>query len=272
MDWKALAMVLLSLLATPVNAEYVLSAPPRETPEEGAALYGPLAKSLSEVLGESVVYRHPGNWPAYGRNMRKGNYDFVFDAPHFASWRIEHLNHTPLAVLPGKLDFVIVTTNDEIKNTRDLIGHRFCGLGSPNMGTLIVQNMFRNPVQQPTYVFLKGGFGAVFNAVVADKCEAGVLRSPFYFKKLSDADRSLVRLVKQTRPTPNQTLTGSPRLSNEAKLAITEMLTDPRRAAEGSRALFNRFSKGAKAWERPDLSAYTYLNLLLESQAWGWAM
>ncbi|MCB1738086.1 MAG: PhnD/SsuA/transferrin family substrate-binding protein [Gammaproteobacteria bacterium] len=270
MDWKAFATVVLSLMFSSVNAEYVLSAPPRETPEAGAAVYGPLADSLGQVLGESVVYRHPGNWAAYGRNMRDGMYDFVFDAPHFGSWRIEHLNHTPLAALPGKLDFVIVSTNPEIKTGKDLISKRFCGLESPNMGTLIVQNMFRNPVQQPVYVFVKGGVPAVFNALTDGKCEAGVLRSPYYFKKLSDADRSRVKLVQQTKPTPNQTLTGSPRLSNDAKVAIMDMLTDPARAKVGSQALFARFSKNATAWERPDVTAYTYLNLLLEGQAWGW--
>ncbi|MCP5352597.1 MAG: PhnD/SsuA/transferrin family substrate-binding protein [Chromatiales bacterium] len=270
MDWKAFAAAALALLVMPVNAEYVLSAPPRETPEEGQLVYGPLADSLSEVLGERVVYRHPGNWAAYGRNMREGLYDFVFDAPHFGSWRIEHLNHTPLAALPGKLDFVIVATSADIKSTKDLVSRKFCALESPNMGTLIVQNMFRNPVRTPVFVFLKGGFEAVYEAVATGKCEAGVLRSPFYFKKLSDADRAKVRLVEQTKPTPNQTLTGSPSLNNDAKLAITDMLADPARAAAGSSALFERFSKGTKAWDRPELSSYTYLNLLLEGQAWGW--
>lgn len=270
MDWKAIAAVVLALMFTSVQAEYVLSAPPRETPEEGEALYGPLAESLGRVLGEKVSYRHPGNWAAYGRNMRDGMYDFVFDAPHFGSWRIEHINHTALAALPGKLDFVIVATNPEITTTKDMISRRFCGLESPNMGTLIVQNMFRNPVQQPVYVFIKGGFPAVFDALLAGKCESAVLRSQFYFKKLADADRAKVRLIQQTKPTPNQTLTGSPRLGNDAKAAITDMLTNAARAKAGSGPLFARYSKAAEAWDRPDITGYTYLNLLLEGQAWGW--
>lgn len=252
-----------------VQAELILSAPPRESAEDGEAIYGPLAEGLSKVLGTKVTYQHPVNWPSYGKQMRAGHYDLAFDAPHFGSWRIEHVNHQPIATLPGVLDFVIVSTNKEYNSTKDLVGKRFCGLASPNMGTLTVQHLYKNPVRQPTFVYVTGGFSGVYKSLIAGKCEAAVLRAPFYRKKLNDTQRSELKLLHTSRPTPNQTLTGGPRLSADQKTSIREALTNPANI-DFSQALFNRFSKGSRAWIEPNPMGYAYLNLLLEGHAWGW--
>src|SRR4030065_392505 len=47
----------------------VLSAPPRDTPEEGAKRFAPFADYLSQALGRQVVYRHAGNWCAPTRRL-----------------------------------------------------------------------------------------------------------------------------------------------------------------------------------------------------------
>jgi hypothetical protein len=59
-----------------------------------------------------VRYEHPGNWLHYQRNLRNDMYDIVFDGPHFASWRMEHLEHDMLVKLPGNLQFYLLTGAD----------------------------------------------------------------------------------------------------------------------------------------------------------------
>ncbi len=266
---KAIVSVVILGSSTFSYGELIFSAPPRESAEKGMAIYGPLADQMSNILGETVTYQHPGNWPNYSRDMRAGVFDIVFDAPHFGAWRIEHLGHTPLVKLPGVLDFVVVTTNPDYTKIKQLVGKRFCGLASPNMGTLTVQHMFSNPTRQPSFVYVKGGFAGVYSAIVSGKCVAGVLRHPYYAKKLTKEQRNEIHLVKVSNATPNQTLTVSSKLSEDAKQTLLEALTDSSQN-EGSSALFNRFSKGTKAWVETDATAYTYLNLLLEGHAWGW--
>ena len=85
-----------------VQADLILSAPPRESLEDGQELYGPLAEHLSTLLGEEVTYQHPDNWLHYQRELRNDVYDIVFDGPHFVSWRVKNLKHDVLLKLPGK--------------------------------------------------------------------------------------------------------------------------------------------------------------------------
>ena len=95
-------------------ADLILTAPPRETPEAGHAVYAPLARYLSVLLGEPVIYEHPINWKRYEKKMRNDEYDIIFDGPHFAAWRIESLLAKPLIKLPGSLRFVLVVKKSDI--------------------------------------------------------------------------------------------------------------------------------------------------------------
>ena len=82
------------------SPELVFSAPPRETPTIGNKRYQPIASYLSKVLGRKVVYKHPGTWGAYRTEMLQGDYDIVFDGPHFNSYRAEKMKYNILAKIP----------------------------------------------------------------------------------------------------------------------------------------------------------------------------
>ena len=125
----------------------ILTAPPRESIEKGKHTYEPIAKYLSSVLNKKIEYQHPGNWLSYSADMRKGKYDLVFDGPHFVSWRIQRLRHTPLVKIPGGFIFRFVAdkANRKVSKVDDLIGRKVCGHAPPNQGTLRLYNEFRNP-------------------------------------------------------------------------------------------------------------------------------
>lgn len=109
-----------------VAKELILSAPPRENAAEGRKIFQPFAAKLSEILGRKVSYQHPHGWLSYQRDMRNGVYDLVFDGPHFASWRIEHLGHRAVVKLPGTLSFHLLTDKNfsDIQKSKDLIGKK----------------------------------------------------------------------------------------------------------------------------------------------------
>lgn len=258
-----------SYLTGNAYAEFVFSAPPRETPEEGQKTYGPLAEYLTELLGEEVRYEHPGNWAKYAVDMRDGKYDIAFDAPHFGAWRINNIKHTPVAKLPGKLAFVVIVKRDEVKlnSMIDLLSVKICALASPNLGTVTVYNMFDNPVYQPQLFEVKGGFKGVYQALIDGQCRAAVIRDNLYFN-LSQQEKDALKVIKRSKPIPDQTLTISHRLSSKKKMIVDSLVS-----VQGSKAasnLLNRFGKEATSFERTELQDYRNLDQLLTGVVWGW--
>lgn len=131
-----LGLLLGTLIHNAALADIVLSAPPRESAEADAKLYEPLAESLTELLGEKMVYQYPGSWHNYQKQLQNDKYDIVFDGPHFAAWRMTSLQARPLVRLPGSLRFVLVVPTKDIVKVNDLVGKPVCTLPSPNLGAL----------------------------------------------------------------------------------------------------------------------------------------
>ena len=265
-------MSLAGLTSAPfAHADYVLTAPPREDPASGQAVYGPLAEHLSSLLGEKVVYQHPGDWRSYERKMRDGAYDIIFDGPHFAAWRIEKGIAHPLVKLPGRLDFVVAVRADqpELRDVQSLIGKRVCVLPSPNLTAMTAYSMFQNPMRQPQFIPVRGGMPQLAEKVANGDCVAGVLRTSFYEKKLNDAQRQALRVLVRSQPLTNQGITVSNRLDAAARQKMASaLLTDDGRKAAGS--LLSRFGSTEKGFEPASQDDYAGQNLLKQNMLFGW--
>ncbi|MGD8783658.1 MAG: PhnD/SsuA/transferrin family substrate-binding protein [Thioalkalispiraceae bacterium] len=254
-----------------VAADLVMTAPPREKPEAGKKIYGPVAEHLTKLLGKKVVYEHPKNWLNYQRDMRNDKYDFVFDGPHFISWRMAHHGHDVLVKLPGTLVFHLVTskTDTEINNTEDLVGKKICGISPPNLSTLSVIAAYPNPVRQPVIVGIKGGMGAVHKNYQAGECRAAVFRRAFFNKKLAKEAREKYKIIYTSTPVPNQGFSVSKRISKREKNLIVQSFTfgDGVKATSG---VLRRFGGKAKNFIRAKTEEYQGHNLLLEGVIFGW--
>lgn len=261
--------MLFGLLST-AQATLVLTAPPRETPKAGQKFYGPIATALTQYTGVKVVYRHPKNWIEYSRDMREGKYDLVFDGPQFASWRMAHIDHEPLAALDGKLQFVIVAKNGNkhIMDLQDLLGKKLCGLASPNLGTLAAFNLFHNPIIQPSMINVKGGMRAVIKNFFAGKCDAAVLRIDLY-NRLPAEKKKKMRVVARSRAMPNQSFTVSKHVDASTRKKMHEFFKTPN-AAQAANNLLERFSKKKKYFVTAQLKEFDGLNDLLEGVVFGW--
>lgn len=266
-----LILAVLFVLPAALKAELVFTAPPREKPEQGQKIYGPLAEALSKALGEKVVYEHPKDWITYSFNMRKGRYAFVFDGPHFGAWRMVNLGHVPLVALPGALQFHLITRSDSrIKHLEDLNGKQVCGLPPPNLGSMSILSQYDNPVRQPLILApKKGGFPQVYQEWLDGKCEAAILRNAFFKTKIPDNIKAQIRIVYSSPAMPNQTLTASNEIDGAQRETIIKQLTHADSAA-GVEPLLQRFSKNSTALIAADPQGYAGLNLLLEGRVWGW--
>lgn len=263
--------MLMFLISGSASAEFVFTAPPRETPEQGQVLYGPMADALTQQLGVKVSYQHPGNWVNYQKMIRDDQADLFFDGPHFAAWRIDTKKAEPLVKLPGVLNFVLVSRSEdkEIASTRDLVSMKVCALPSPNLGTLTAYSMFPNPSQQPKFVNIKGGFKAVHKALVAGKCEGAIIRKSVYSKALDSTARSTLNVLQESDPLTNQGITVSTRIDAANTKKISDFLASTQGKAASAK-LFQRFSKGNEKFVPAKSADYQGHNLLVDNMVFGW--
>lgn len=265
-------IVSIVLLAQSVVAkDLIMTAPPREKPEAGKKLYGPVAAHLSKLLGKKVVYEHPKNWLNYQRDMRKDRYDIVFDGPHFISWRMAHLGHEVIVKLPGTLVFYLTLSkkDNEIQAINDLVAKKICGISPPNLSTLSIIAAYPNPVRQPVIKGIKGGMGAVHKSYKAGKCRAAVFRRAFFKKKLKKEARESYKIIYTSKAVPNQAFSVSKRLSAREKSLIIQSFTlgDGVKATSG---ILRRFGGKAKHFIKANTEEFKGHNLLLEGVIFGW--
>jgi len=258
-----LMLLVFSSTAFAAKGEYIFSAPPRETPSKGMALYGPIAKMLSKKTGKRFVYKHPGekDWLNYTQKMTNGKYDLLFDGPHFVGWRMLALGHRPLVRLPHDHTWVIVVSkklqakkNLQQNNVKLLGGHTFCTHAPPNFGTLTLLSLMDNPMRQP-YLVTINGWKEAFNGVIDGKCTATILPKAKYLnlKAKLDPNEDKVKKIHEHAPFVNQAFS----VGKEVPKKLQDQIKAALLSREGQRAtalLRARFGKAKKlvAITKPD--------------------
>lgn len=256
------------LFSSLAQADLILSAAPREDSAEGNKTYGPLAKRLSEVLGEKVSYEHPKSWAEYSDKIRNDRYDILLDGPHLTSWRMKHTDHQPLARLPGHLAFKFVARKDnaELNDLRSLRLVKICAFATPNLTAVVLLDRYRNELIAPTVVPIKGNMGDIYQGLMAGKCDAAVLRDQFYDKILTEEQRAQLKVVDHTRKFPNQGFSVSRRIDKKQQDQISNVLQgDP-----SIKPIIKRFAKKATQFVPSKSEEYAHASNLLEGVVWGW--
>jgi ABC-type phosphate/phosphonate transport system substrate-binding protein len=266
----AWGMVAAGSTAAPwVQADLVLTSPPRESAERGQEVYGPLAELLSRELGVTVIYEHPFDWTEYATKMRADRYDIIFDGPHFAAWRMKHLRHVPVVKLPGTLSFVVIGDGKDVKQKqlRDIITGRMCGPASPNLGTLAVLAQFDNPIIQPD-LYEVADITATFDLLRSGKCSSAVVQQKA-LGRLSESDLSQFKVLYTSGTFPEQTVTVSRRVTDRQRAVLAELLTRPS-GIEATTKLLAQYARQARSFEVASQQDYAGLENLLEGVLWGW--
>lgn len=222
----------------------IMSTAPTQSIKKTQELYGPMAKYLSEQSGKEVRLVPARNFLEYNSKMRKGEYDILFDGPHYVGWRVKKLGDTPVAKLPGKLVFAaVVKDGGPITRPQELIGKKVCAVNSPNLATLSILNQFENPLRQPIIVSVRS-FKDGFACLKEDKGVAAILPVGFW-KKFEKAGKTKGMRILQTtkkRPLPPRTFTVSKRVDVLTREKIAKALTNSEGQA-GAKPLLDRFRK-----------------------------
>jgi len=193
-------------------SDYIFTAPPRESLEKGNRVYKPISEYLTKVTGERFIYEHPDNWEEYSSKMHAEHYDLLFDGPHFVDWRIKNLGHEALIKLPQLFRFRIIARKDNpsISSLKDIPGKTACAPGTPNFGMLSMFSHFTDPNKQPRHIKVKG-WGNVYQAVLSNKCDVGVLPKTSLAKFEKDVNN--VKVLHTHLPYPGQGFTAGRRMS-----------------------------------------------------------
>jgi ABC-type phosphate/phosphonate transport system substrate-binding protein len=208
------------------KGQYVFSAPPRESAETAEEIYGPIAEYLSKVTGKQVVFRYSSNWINYQSEMRKGEYDLVFDGPHLNAWRAAHLQHTILVKAPGNTTFVVAVkrNSSKLQDLKQLTGRAICGMSPPSLGTLTVLGQFDNPLRQPRIVSTRS-WDDIYHDLLAGQCAAAILPTRNLAKY--DPQGTATRVIFRAKTYPSQALSAGPRVSPEDQEKIVRAMTLP---------------------------------------------
>lgn len=239
-----LNICLLTLFSSSVSAEYVFTAPPRESLEKGVKVYQPISDYLTQVTGEKFTYFHPDTWSEYSEKMHAEKFDLVFDGPHFVDWRVNNIGHNVILKLPkiGRWSLIARKDDDSINTISDMVGKKACAPGAPNFGMLNMMSHFPDPDKQPVHIKVKG-WNNVFNGVKSGKCDVGVL--PHTNHNIFDKDRVFTKSIHKHLPYPNQGITYGPRISYTLAQKIKKALL----SSEGQKAMLalrKRYTAGKK--------------------------
>jgi hypothetical protein len=236
----------------------VLSAPPRESREESERLYRPIAEYLSRAIKRPVEYRYPGTWGVYRAEMLKDVYDLTFDEPHFNSYRAEKLGHRVLVKFPGQYQYaVIVAYERTFTGIQRMAGQKFCTFAPPDLGTLVLLDLFDNPARQPVIVSIDS-WEAAYDGVLSGRCTGGVL--PLAMLRWLDPEGRSTKVLFNSAEMPGQAVSAGTRVSPGEREMIAKALQSAS-AAVPTAALRLRWGaqRGfvpAKADEFAELSNY----------------
>lgn len=238
---------------------YILTSPPRENLEDGKKQYVPIAEHLTKTTGQTFTYEHPSDWLTYTKNMKDDYYDVILDGPHFISWRVAMLEHTPVVRFSGSLLFtVVVKKDDAASKIEDLVGNLICGLAPPNMATLSVQAEFDNPMRQP---LIQGvtSFKVGFKSMLAGKCRGAILPVGVYkrMNKEGKVDEN-AKIIFRSKPIPQQGFSLSKRITPELSEQVAKALMseEGHAATAASRKRFGG-NKDMMATNREEYQGYS---------------
>ncbi len=234
---------LLFLLATGwAGAKDVLtfSTPPTQTAESTRYLYQPIADYLAKVSGKKVKLVIADNFIEYSQALLDDKYDIVFDGPQFIGWRIKKRNHEALAKLPRKLNFLVFVREDAgINKLRKLAGKRVCGIGSPNLMTLGLLDMFPNPAAVPTIIPVKS-FKQALVCVQKKGAVAAVVRNKFWHSRKPEQKKGLKLLYEATHDWPDRGFSINKSIDAQTRRKMHDALLDPQ-VRTVARRLFKKY-------------------------------
>lgn len=229
---KCVASMLLMACAIslPITAaqavDYTFAPEPTYPAETARDLYKPLLDYLSEATGQTFVLVSAANYSSYWRDIKKTPHpDFSFDEAHFADYRIQHLDYTPLVRTREPTRYTLLSSMSvESLDTDQLFGDGIASMPAPSLGYALLMEFFPNPVHQPKIVSASSWRDAIQSVFSGD---AGAAVAP---SSLMDTYPNL-NAIRVSREFPGPAFLAASTVPEAVRIqvrdALLKMNTDP---------------------------------------------
>lgn len=234
----ALGVLLLTGLghAWAAGAELVFGVYPYLSPTQIVDHYSPLKDYLAQVLGRPVSMVSAPDFPAFIARTRQGDYDIVFTAPHMGRLAERRDGWRRVVQTGYQMEIVALTRNDsELRRLEDLRG-RSIAIGSrDSMSYQVVNEALGHrglALESQVRVIETPSFSNVMHALVRGEADAGAT-SKRLWGMAPESQRSSVREIFQSQPTPGFLIMAHPRLGEAAIGAVQKALLQFKDTAAG---------------------------------------
>lgn len=260
--WGRLLMLLLltPAAASSVAAEYSFAVHPVLPEKQTEAMFQPLMEYLGSATGHRFRLVTSKNFLVHWQLIRRENYDFVLDGPHFTDYRVQKMGYEVIAKFPAVVSYTLVANADEfVLEPADLIGKRVATSPSPALGALRLARLFPNPLRQPQLVEAANSVAAAEMAL-AGQVAGAIIPAPLVgrFPNLST--------IATTAQVPAPAVSASPAVPGDVRNAVQQALVTAHRADAGKAVLAKI---NVPAFDASDSSAYRNQSRLLEG-IWGY--
>lgn len=261
-------------LLTPVfsQAELALAVQPNTPKADDHAFYQSFAESLTELIGEDVVYVPERSWSKFRKKLVANEYDLLISEPHITaimSLTLSNggLDYNVLASVPDQVTYKVVTTKDSgLSDLSSLNGKHVCTPISPGLAAVAFLNKYKDdPVNPPLVVESKKGVERAYQSMLKNRCQAMVMTS-LEFEKLKLTAEDMVTIY-ETKPYPGWALNFSPTQPDERRQLITDMMLAMDEPAVQN--LYQALSTQAGGFVKKDKDEYIDYNIL-PGVVWGW--
>lgn len=183
-------------------------------------VFEPLAKYLSQSLGQSVQLVTPRNYHFFWRDIRANvPVDLMFAEAAFTDYRAQRYGTLPLVQTEQSSAWSLlisdVVTSAELDG---LIGRRIVTMPSPSAGFMLLTELFQNPVSQPEILSAGTSWRDGVEMIFADEAEAAIVP-----RALRD-EYSNLRSIWESPEAPGPALSAAADLSPELRMRITEAM------------------------------------------------
>lgn len=242
---RSLLCATLAFGALPTRAaehELVLLIQPILSEERTRQVFRPLADYIAAAAGRPCRIQTLPNFLAYWDVVRRGNYDFAFDAAHFTDYRAQKMGFSILAKIPDGVSYSLIVSDSQlIFDPQELAGKRVATLGPPSIGAARLNAMYPNPVRQPVSIEVSSSEAGI-ELLRQRKVDAAILPTPFVSQQMGQGG---IAVVLTTEPIPHVALSAAPRVPKAMQESIRTALVQADRTDNGKKMLsaiaFERF-------------------------------
>ena len=213
-----------------------LSIQPIQSEQRTREIFQPMADYIQHLTGRKVELVTYPNFLSFWTDTQKGDkYDIVFDAAHFIDYRNKNHDFTTFAKQPGSVSISLIVSEDALVfEPEELIGKKISTLGPPSVAAVNIDEMYNNPVRQPTIVEANNSQG-VIKMLRDGNVDAGMIPTPLVSGIM--ANEGGISVVTTTEPIPSMGMSVSPNVTADIREKLIKGLLEADKTPEGKKML-----------------------------------